>query len=180
MNIFFIQREFFIELWHGSDFTGKMHVKTPSNNLLECIGILLKRHDLSMNDLSHFNSISGPGSFSSIRIAYSTLSALKRVFLHINFSSHNMEDLLDNPKNLLIRLNRNIFLVFDNKWEVKFRKELDIDQEYKMIYEKEMNLIDDLNDMKIELIQNAGKLMNSINENHANCIKEPLYIYMPV
>lgn len=193
LNLFFIQREFFVELWNDEVLLDKTRTENASKDLLDHIGNLLKKHNLLMQDIARFNSLSGPGSFSSIRIAYSTLSALRRVFANVQYSSYYVEDLFNNDEfyndmirsannadavyNLLIRLNKNIFLVFDKSWEVKFRKDLDKRIEYRMLYESEIGIVDDLYDLNITLICNTGERLNCMR---SNIIKEPFYVYMPV
>ncbi|QEK38485.1 hypothetical protein [Candidatus Cytomitobacter primus] len=164
LNMFFIQRVFFLELWNDSKLVSKSRMEDASKDLLIEIDKILQQNEISMKHIHRVHSLSGPGSFSSIRIAYSTIIALQKVFNHIQYASFYLNDLIKNPNNLLIQLNKNIFILFQDEWKVIFKKQLDQNVTYQTIAENiEQNITKNTN-------QNIGREGQHISESSDKAI----------
>ncbi|USO00473.1 MAG: hypothetical protein H6845_01445 [Alphaproteobacteria bacterium] len=169
--IFFLGRDFFIELYKYDQLIDRVEFDDASKNLIVRIGDILNSNSITINDLHRVISVSGPGSFSSIRIVCSTLHALKRVFKNMKCSTCYLNELIVDASNLLIRLNNSMFLLFDNgKWVTILEQNLDLSKTYKVFEEYDIQA-------EQELITNVGK---KLKDSFSNEIKKPLYVYMPV
>ncbi len=170
LTMFFLQRKFFLSLWNNDKLLHKSIFEDASKLLLSEIDKLLDKEGLKMTDLKNFYSISGPGSFSSIRVAYSTLLATKKVFSNLNCASYYVNELISDD-NIILKLNNNIYLVCENeKWNTVLKKDLDLKKNYVALEEYDLDCnIKIVSDIEKNMILGASKKL-----------KEPLYVYMPV
>ncbi len=166
LTLFFLQRTFFLELWSENKVLCKSVVEDHTK-LLTAIDDLLALHSLKLENLKRFYSIAGPGSFSSLRIVYGTLSAVKQVFPSMQCGSFALEELCEGT--VLVKLNKNIYLIYDGDWKTVFACDLDKNKTY--------TTLENYDNLKQNIINDLGKRMNKKN---ISVIQEPLYVYMPV
>ncbi|QEK38926.1 hypothetical protein [Candidatus Nesciobacter abundans] len=163
--LFYINKDFVIEIFlnHTKKYSKK--ISNARTNLVQEISNALQEEKITLSEINRISFLRGPGSFSSIRIAFATVMAIKTSHPNIICNNVSVDEIIPSP--IIIKLNKATILHYFENWQVKKNEELNKDITY--------NSMDKNDTFKTNVIENIGYtiLIKALK------LKEPLYIYEP-